>query len=64
MNERGLTGLAEYEKRVLTTLLATFLFALVAAGLVGLVAKGDHRTDRNVPGATTGHGRASIADAG
>jgi hypothetical protein len=50
-------------KRISTALLAAFLLALVVVGLVGLLAKGDHRTDRNVPGATTGPGRASLTDA-
>lgn len=43
-------------------LLATFFVALMAVGFVGLLAKSDHRADRNVPGATTGPGRASMTD--
>jgi len=38
------------------------LFALFLVGAVGLLSNADHRTDRNVPGATTGAGRASVAD--
>jgi hypothetical protein len=46
----------------LTTVIIMFVVSLVIVGLVGIVGKGDHRTDRNVPGATTGNGKASLSD--
>jgi hypothetical protein len=49
-------------KRILPALITTLLVGVVAIVLVGLLAKGDHRTDRNIPGATTGPGRASMGD--
>jgi hypothetical protein len=49
-------------KRVAAALLTGVLLTLVVVGLVGLLSKADHRTDRNVPGATTGVGRSSFTD--
>ena len=46
----------------LSTAIFLFVFSLFVVGFVGLMAKGDHRTDRNIAGATTGAGRASVTD--
>jgi hypothetical protein len=48
-------------KRAKPALLTGLVFVLIAVGLIG-ASKLDHRTDRNVPGATTGVGRASLTD--
>jgi hypothetical protein len=47
-----------------STAITLFVFSLVILTMVGILSHGDHRTDRNVPGSTTGAGRASIADPG
>jgi hypothetical protein len=43
-------------------LLAAFLLSLGVVLFLGVMMKGDHRSDRNVPGATTGPGRSSVAE--
>jgi len=45
-----------------STAVILFILSVFVVGFVGVMAKGDHRTDRNVPGATTGKGRASVTD--
>ena len=40
------------------TVIILFVFSLLVVGVVGLLMNGDHRTDRNIPGATTGAGKA------
>jgi hypothetical protein len=47
-----------------STAISVFVFSLVVLAMVGILSRGDHRTDRNVPGSTTGAGKASIADPG
>jgi hypothetical protein len=44
------------------SILATLGLLLAAAVFIGFMAMLDHRIDRNVPGATTGSGRASLID--
>jgi hypothetical protein len=46
----------------LSAAIILFISSLVIVGLVGWIGKADHRTDRDVPGATTGAGKASVAD--
>jgi hypothetical protein len=43
-------------------LVAAFLLSLAAVLLLGVIVTGDHRTDRNVPGSTTGPGRSSLTE--
>jgi hypothetical protein len=45
-----------------STAILLFVFSLFVVGFVGFMSKGDHRTDRNIPGSTTGAGKASVID--
>jgi hypothetical protein len=45
-----------------STAIILFVFSLIMLAGVGILAQGDHRTDRNVPGSTTGAGKASLTD--
>jgi hypothetical protein len=43
-------------------LAVAFGFAIAFVLYIGFMFKADHRTDRNIPGATTAVGKSSIAD--